>query len=70
MSINIGDNNKIKKSQIIDNSKGNLKVEKSKKESFSNRHVILIGVLCSIIAAIILMFPFWDKLSNFIKSLF
>lgn len=70
MSIKIGDNNKIKKSNIIDNSKGNIELNEKITESFANRHVVLIGVICSIIAAIIMMLPFWDKVSAFIKSLF
>lgn len=70
MAINIGNDNKIKKSQIIDNSCGHLEVKEKTNESFANRHVILVGIICSIIAAIIMMLPFWDKVSEFIKSLF
>lgn len=70
MSINIGDNNKIKRCNIIDNSKGNIEFDNKAKESFINRHSILIGVICSIIAAIIMMLPFWDKVSEYIKELF
>ncbi|EJT6154770.1 hypothetical protein ABE450_000543 [Clostridium perfringens] len=67
MSIKIGDNNKIKNSSIIDNS--NSTSDNTNKESFANRHPILIGIICSIIASIIMMFSFWDKVSDFIKSL-
>ena len=66
MSIKIGDNNKIKKSNIIDYNNSTV----SSKESFANRHPILIGIGCSIIASIIMMFGFWDKISEFIKNSF
>ena len=68
MSIKIVDNNKIKKSTIIDNSDSTIK--KTTKETFANRHPILIGIICSIIASIIMMFTFWDNVNKFIKGLF
>lgn len=68
MGIQIGDKNKIKNSSIIDGSNNN--INKAPTESFVNKHPILIGILCSIIASVILMIPFWDKVSNFIKNLF
>lgn len=68
MSIKIGDNNKIKKSKIIDNS--NSTRDNTSKESFANRHPILIGIIGSIIASVIMMFSFWDKISEVIKNLF
>ena len=68
MAIKIGDNNKIKKSKIIDNSNdGN---NRNNKDTFANRHPIIIGIGCSIIASIIMMFKFWDKVSEFVKNLF
>lgn len=69
MSIKIGNNNKIKKSTIIDNSNSTIKSEDTSKESFANRHPVLIGIVCSIIASVIMMFSFWDKTSEFIKNL-
>ena len=68
MSIKIGNDNKIKRCTIIDNS--NSKLEKVSKETFANRHPILISIGCSIIASVIMMFAFWDKVSEFLKSLF
>lgn len=70
MGIKIGDNNKIKKSNIIDNSNSFISDEDMSKDSFANKHPILIGIGCSIIASIIMMFGFWDKISDFIKNLF
>lgn len=68
MAIKIGDNNKIKKSKIIDNSsKGS---NGDSKDTFANRHPIITGIGCSIIATIIMMFSFWDKVSAFVRNLF
>lgn len=68
MAIKIGDNNKIKKSNIIDNSNGGN--NGNSKDTFANRHPIIAGIGCSIIASIIMMFAFWDKVSVFVKNLF
>lgn len=68
MAIKIGNNNKIKRSTIIDNSYS--KVDKVSEEKFTNRHPVLIGIICSIIASIIMMFAFWEKIDIFIKGLF
>lgn len=70
MSIKIGDNNKIKKSKIIYSSNSFNKNESEQKESFVNEHPIFIAISCSIVASVLMMFPFWDKVSQFIKSLF
>lgn len=68
MAIKIGNNNKIKKSNIIDNSNGGN--NGNSKDSFANRHPIITGILCSIIASIIMMLAFWDKVSMCVKNLF
>lgn len=70
MAIKIGDNNKIKKSNIIDNSNNFNRNEDVPTQTFANKHPILTGVGCSVIASIIMMFAFWDKVSIFIKNLF
>ena len=44
MSIKIGDNNKIKKSNIIDYNNSTVSSKDTPKESFANRHPILIGI--------------------------
>lgn len=69
MAIKIGNNNKIKNSNIIDNNNLSNSNEYSK-ESFANRHPILTGIVCSVIASIIMMFAFWGNISEFIKNLF
>lgn len=70
MAIKIGDNNKIKKSKIMDNSNNNNINQSKTEETFASKHPILIGIICSIIASIIMMIPFWDKISEFLKSIF
>ncbi len=70
MSIKIGNNNKIKKSTIIDNNNSCIKSEPEQKESFSDRHPLFISIICPIIVSFIMMFSFWDKISQFIESLF
>lgn len=66
MAIKIGNNNKIKKFTTIDNSNSSL--ASGKKESFANRHPVLISIGCSIIASVIMMFAFWDTISEFIRA--
>jgi hypothetical protein len=72
MAIKIGNNNKIKNSNIVQGNDidVNLNSKDTTKMSFSNRHPIIMGIITSIISSIILMIPFWDKVSDFIKGLF
>lgn len=70
MSIKIGDNNKITKSDIIDCNDNNIKHEDTQCKSFFNRHTLLTGIIASIIVCILMMFPFWDKVETFIQNLF
>ena len=70
MAIKIGNNNKFKNTNIIDNSNCTNKNEDNIKDSFENRHPILTGIICSIVASIIMMFTFWEKVSEFIRNLF
>ncbi|HBF4081764.1 hypothetical protein [Clostridioides difficile] len=66
MTIKIGSNNKIKNSNVIDNNNLSNR-NKCPKESFANRHPI---IAYSVIASIIMMFTFWNKISENIKNLF
>ena len=70
MAIKIGDNNKFKNTNIIDNNHCTNKNEDTLKESFANKHPMLAGIIGSIIASIIMMFAFWEKVSEFKKNLF
>ena len=69
MAIKIGNNNKFKNNNITDHSNCTNKHEDNIKDSFANRHPILTGIICSIVARIIMMFTFWEKFSDFIRNL-
>jgi len=65
MSINIGDNNKIKNSHI-----GDKNGKENEKNSFAFKHPILTSVITSLIVGIVLLFSFWDKVINMIEEMF
>lgn len=67
MSINIGNNNRIKKSVIAENSKIPKKKENRK---WYEKHPIFIAVVAAIIAGIVLKFSMWDKMIEMIEHLF
>ncbi|MGR5968767.1 hypothetical protein ACT7C1_13155 [Bacillus paranthracis] len=64
MSINIGDNNKIKNSSIghQHNTPGG---DANKK--FYERHPWISGIIVSLIVGIIMLFPFWDNVKEWLK---
>lgn len=64
MSINIGDNNKIKNSSIghQHNTPGG---DVNKK--FYERHPWISGIIVSLIVGIIMLFPFWDNVKEWLK---
>ena len=62
MSINIGDNNKIKRLEIND--------DQSVKKSFYEKHPVICGFLISLVAGIVLLFSFWDRIVNLIEGVF
>ena len=67
VSINIGDNNKIKKSVIAENSKV---PEKKESKKWYEKHPIFIAIVAAVIAGIVLKFSLWDKLIQIIEHLF
>jgi len=62
MSINIGDNNKIKNANIAER----LEIKKS----FYEKHPVICGFLISLVAGIVLLFSFWDRIVNLIEGVF
>ena len=66
MSINIGNDNKIKNSIISEHT--SIKGEKPN-QSFTQKHPVIIGISIAVIAGFILTFSFWDKLKSFIDEL-
>lgn len=71
MSIKIGNSNKLTNSNVIEGSNNTSGSNSgSGDNSFVNKHPILIGIICSIIASIIMMFKFWEPISDYLKKLF
>ncbi len=64
-SINIGDNNKIKNSQIAHHINKN-----ADEKNFAEKHPIIISFITRLITGIILLFSFWEKIINWIEGLF
>ena len=67
MSIKIGNNNKISKSIISENTTID---NNDVKKNFFQRHQLLSGIFIAVVAGFILMLPFWNKLIVFIKGIF
>lgn len=68
MRIKIGDDNKIQNSMIaekIDTTKDTIK-----KKTFFDKHPVICGFLISLVAGIVLLFSFWEKLISFLEGLF
>lgn len=64
MSINIGNDNKIKKSVITENSK----MPENKK--WYEKHPIFIATAAAVIAGIILRLSMWDRMIQVIEQIF
>lgn len=64
MSIKIGDNNKIKNSSIghQNNTSGG-----GGNKKFYERHPWISSAIVSLIVGIILLFPFWDNVKEWLK---
>lgn len=67
MSISIGNNNKINKSVIAENSKS---IEKKESKTWYKRHPIFISVIGSVIAGVVLKFTIWNELVQIFEHLF
>ena len=69
MGINIGNNNKFKNVTIAEKMNGTTE-HRAEKKAFAERHPILIGLFCSFVVGVLLLFSFWDKIIVFIENLF
>ena len=67
VSIRIGNNNRIKKSVIAENSKV---PEKKENKKWYEKHPIFIAVVAAVIAGIVLKFSMWDKMIEMIECVF
>ena len=69
MSINIGDNNIFENVRITEG-KENINEDDVHDKSFSDKHPIIIGMFCSFVIGILLMFGFWQKIVLYIEGIF
>lgn len=67
-SINIGNGNKITKSNISINTCEESTNSSFKKQSFYEKHPAICAFLISLIAGIVLLFSFWGKIVQFIEG--
>lgn len=67
MSIKIGNNNKISNSIISERSTID---NNDSKKNFFQRHQLLSGIIIAVVAGLILMLPFWDKIIVFLEGFF
>ena len=67
--IDIGDNNKFKNVTITEKMKSTVE-PKSEKKTFAERHPILIGLFCSFVIGVILLFNFWKEIITFLEGMF
>lgn len=66
MKINVGNNNKMKNSQIGHQ----FGSPDDKKKTFVERHPFIISIIGSSIVGFIFIFSFWDKVVAWIEHLF
>ena len=64
----INDNNKIKNANIAERLEIN--DDQSVKKSFYEKHPVICGFLISLVAGIVLLFSFWDRIVNLIEGVF
>lgn len=68
MGVNIGNNNKIKNSNIADNIE--LDSTEAPKQSFYDKHPVICGFLISLAAGMVLLFSFWTNIITWIEGWF
>lgn len=69
-SVQIGDHNKIKNSNIAGRMQSQPDNNTSAKKKFSERHPILLSVIVGLVTGFILLFSFWQDIVNWIEGLF
>lgn len=67
MSVNIGNNNKIKNSTIAEQINSNQKPEK---KCFYDKHPVICGFLISLVAGVVVLFSFWTDIVKWLEGLF
>lgn len=67
MGIRIGNNNKIKNTNIAERiERGN----DDNHKSFFEKHPVICGFLISLAAGIVLLFSFWERIIYYLEGLF
>jgi hypothetical protein len=61
MSVNIGNGNKIRNSNIAEKIENHTDPVSNRKQTFFERHPVICSFLISLIAGIVLLFSFWGK---------
>ena len=56
MGIQIGDNNKFKNVTIAEKMNGKVGTEEDNKKTFAEKHPVLIGLFCSFVVGVLLLF--------------
>lgn len=69
MGIHIGNNNDFKNVTIAEKING-LTEHKVERNTFAEKHPILIGLFCSFVIGILLMFGFWQNIVSLIENFF
>lgn len=65
MGIKIGNDNNIRNSNIFENG-----TAPEVKKTFAEKHPIFIGLMCSFVIGLLLMFSFWENIIVFLEGLF
>lgn len=68
MSISIGNNNKIKDSNIAQKIEG--KEISNVKKNFYEKHPVICSFIISLVAGVVLLFSFWNKIISLIEGVF
>ena len=69
VGIRIGNNNDFKNVTIAERINGS-KEHKVERKTFAEKHPILIGLFCSFVIGILLMFGFWQNIVSLIEDFF
>lgn len=70
MGIKIGDNNKFRNVTIAEKMNSKVGTEEENKKTFAEKHPVLIGLFCSFVVGVLLLFNFWKDIIIFIEDLF
>ncbi|MBS4199324.1 hypothetical protein KHA93_06610 [Bacillus sp. FJAT-49732] len=71
MTINIGNKNKIKKSNIGHQfTSNNAQNQVTQNQTLFEKHPVLISFLISFVAGFIMLFSFWETVINWIENYF